>query len=198
VTKRLGGRRHGSITNFWWRTQICKKRCRIRNRSRGRTSNPQGGHGTRSLSNRTHIERAGHQRGGHLRAAPPVLPPGIGNLSEDLRTGSKFTRGTVRDALAALDIQPICASSEVASIPERGPLVVAANHPHGALDGLLLLSVIRRVRPDIRVLTNHLLSRIPELADLCFFVDPFGGPAATARSQSGLRAAHLWLREAVH
>jgi putative hemolysin len=41
------------------------------------------------------------------------------------------------------------------------------------------------------------LSRIPELADLCFFVDPFDGPsdAAAARSQAGLRAAHLWLRQ---
>jgi len=97
-------------------------------------------------------------------------------------------------ALQALDIHSQVSEEELATIPAHGPLLVASNHPHGALDGLVLASVVRRNRPDVRVLTNHLLSRIPDLADLCFFVDPFGGPAASARSQAGLRAAHLWLR----
>jgi putative hemolysin len=100
-----------------------------------------------------------------------------------------------RRALTALDIRPLVAEADLNMIPTAGPLIVAANHPHGAVDGLVLSSVLRRRRTDIRVLTNHLLARIPELADLCFFVDPFGGPAATARSQAGLRAAHLWLRD---
>src|SRR5262249_38881552 len=72
--------------------------------------------------------------------------------------------------------------------------VMVANHPHGALDGLLLLDLVRRVRPDVRVLANRLLARIPELHDSCFFVDAFDGPQAAARSRAGLRAAHLWLR----
>ncbi len=97
-------------------------------------------------------------------------------------------------ALDTLDIQPVCPESDLAPVPVRGPLVIASNHPQGALDGLLLASVLRRARPDVRVLTNHLLSRIPELAALCFFVDPFGGSAGIARSQAGLRAAHLWLK----
>ncbi len=59
------------------------------------------------------------------------------------------------------------------------PLIVASNHPHGALDGLVLASILLRHRSDVRILTNHLLARIPELADLCFFVDPFGGARRT-------------------
>ena len=73
-------------------------------------------------------------------------------------------------------------------------VIVAANHPTGALDGLALIEAIRPVRSDVRLLANHLLARIPELAESCFFVDPFGGADATARSLSGMRAAHLWLR----
>jgi len=96
--------------------------------------------------------------------------------------------------LEALDIQIMCSPGDLKSVPTRDPLVIAANHPHGALDGLALASVLRQIRPDVRILTNHLLSRIPELADLCFFVDPFGGPGSCARSRAGLRAAHLWLR----
>jgi putative hemolysin len=81
-----------------------------------------------------------------------------------------------------------------ASIPAHGGLVIAGNHPTGIRDGLVLLEAIRQVRPDVRILANHLLARIPELAGSCFFVDPFAGPAAAARSQAGLRAAHAWLR----
>ena len=97
-------------------------------------------------------------------------------------------------ALKALDIRTRLSDAALSRIPTDGPLIIASNHPHGAMDGLLLASVVRRARPDVRVLTNHLLSRIPELAELCFFVDPFGGPTASARSRAGLRAAHRWLR----
>jgi len=97
-------------------------------------------------------------------------------------------------ALKALNIEPRIPDTELDVIPVRGPLLVASNHPHGALDGLLLASMVRRKRSDVRVLTNQLLSCIPDLFDLCFFVDPFGGPTASARSHAGLRAAYVWLR----
>lgn len=99
-----------------------------------------------------------------------------------------------RRVLGALDIQVDAPPSDLESIPARGPLVIASNHPHGILDGLALVAVLRPLRPDVRLVSNHLLARIPELHEFCFFVDPFDRPAATARSLGGLRAAHLWLR----
>src|SRR5262249_20764484 len=60
--------------------------------------------------------------------------------------------------------------------------------------GLVLTEFMRRARSDVRVLANRLLERIPELRESCFFVDPFGGAGAAARSRAGLRSAHLWLR----
>ena len=95
-------------------------------------------------------------------------------------------------ALRVLDVSAECDAVE--KIPDHGPLIVAANHPHGALDGLVLLDGIGRVRPDIRLVANHFLACIPELRDLCFFVDPFERRDSTQRSLAGLRAAHLWLR----
>jgi putative hemolysin len=97
-------------------------------------------------------------------------------------------------ALSALDIKTDVSKADLDRIPRSGPVIVAANHPHGVVDGLLLMSALRRIRPDIRVLTNQLLARITELRDCCLFVDPFNGPSAEARSRAGLRASHLWLR----
>jgi putative hemolysin len=99
-----------------------------------------------------------------------------------------------RRVLSALGVRAHAREADLNSIPPNGPLVIAANHPYGALDGLLLLEIARRVRSDVRVLANRLLERIPELRYSCFFVDPFDGPEAAAKSRAGLRAAHLWLR----
>jgi len=96
--------------------------------------------------------------------------------------------------LKVCEIETTTDKQDLARIPTHGPLIVAANHPHGAIDGLVLASTVAMVRNDVRLIANHLLARIPELSDLCFFVDPFGGPQSAARSRAGLRAAHLWLR----
>jgi putative hemolysin len=117
---------------------------------------------------------------GHLRQLYAALPPGPDETFPDR-------------ALEALSID-VSASTGGAQIPTTGPVIVAANHPRGALDGLVLAALVRRVRPDARLLANFVLSRIPEMRSLCFFVDPFNGPRAEARSLGGLRAAHLWLR----
>jgi putative hemolysin len=125
--------------------------------------------------------------------------PQYRRLYQQVRTdrdgGTAPDRWSFEDrVLNALNIAIHITPGDLERVPVRGPLVVAANHPHGILDGLLLMSILRPIRPDVRVLTNHLLARIPELHEFSFFVDPFGGPAATARSHGGLRAAYLWLR----
>jgi putative hemolysin len=97
--------------------------------------------------------------------------------------------------VAALGLRIEVAALDLKQIPATGPLVVAANHPHGAIDGLALATVVRRVRSDVRVLANGLMARIPEMTALCFFVDPFGGRDAAAQSLAGLRAAHRWLQQ---
>lgn len=78
-------------------------------------------------------------------------------------------------------------------IPAEGALLVAANHPFGAIEGLAVLELLRRRRPDVKVLANALLSRIPELRKDMFFVDLFGSPLATQRNSHALRQSLAWL-----
>ena len=47
------------------------------------------------------------------------------------------------------------------SIPATGPAIAVANHPFGALDGLLLAQLLLKRRPDVLILTNRILSVIP-------------------------------------
>ncbi|MCC7179168.1 MAG: lysophospholipid acyltransferase family protein [Acidobacteria bacterium] len=76
-------------------------------------------------------------------------------------------------------------------VPADGPTVVVVNHPTGALDGLAMLVALRRRRPDVRVVANHLLTRIPEMRARAIPVDAFR-PGAAASSR-GLRQARRWL-----
>jgi putative hemolysin len=133
-----------------------------------------------------------------IRAARPLLERALGiqrvrtvyRAAQDLQTGS-----FARRALQILDVDVEISDGELVHLPQNGPLIVVANHPHGALDGLVLAATLERVRPDLRLLANVVLQRLPEMRDLCFFVDPFGGSSAPARSRAGLRAAYLWLRD---
>jgi putative hemolysin len=109
-------------------------------------------------------------------------------------TGTSVVDDFPERALAALGIDWSVTDAGLARIPSAGPLVVVANHPFGAADGLALLALVRRVRRDVRLLGNYLLQRIPELAELVIAVDPFGGPDARAGNARMLRRATDWVR----
>jgi putative hemolysin len=86
-------------------------------------------------------------------------------------------------------------AADIARVPAAGPVVVVANRPFGMLDGAALAVLLRRVRPDVKVMTNFLLSDVPELARHCIFVDPFESGRSRNSNQRGLREAVEWLRQ---
>jgi len=96
-------------------------------------------------------------------------------------------------ALDTLDITVSVSDEDARRIPTDGPLVVAANHPYGCVDGLALAAVVSRARPDLRLLGNSLLCRIPEMRRSTFFVDVFGESSARAHNTAALRAALDWV-----
>ncbi len=85
--------------------------------------------------------------------------------------------------------------ADQARIPASGPVVVVANHPYGVLDGAILTVLLTRVRPDVKVLTNFLLSDVPELQKHCIFVDPFQTDRSLESNRRSLREAFAWLQK---
>jgi len=86
-------------------------------------------------------------------------------------------------------------AADQARIPDAGPVVVVANHPSGMLDGALLTVLLTRVRPDVKVLTNFLLSDVPELQRHCIFVDPFHTDRSMESNRRAARHALSWLEQ---
>ncbi len=81
------------------------------------------------------------------------------------------------------------------SVPASGPLVIVANHPYGGIEGLALVRELMRVRPDVKVLANRLLSRVVELDDVSIWVNPFGGEAAQKSNIGAMREALRYVRK---
>ena len=93
-------------------------------------------------------------------------------------------------ARAVLDQLGIVAETDAGRlgfIPEKGPFVLVSNHPHGGLDGLLLMVLVARIRPDVKFLGNFLLTKIDTLNEFFLPVDPFD--AKNGRNISGVRRA---------
>jgi putative hemolysin len=95
--------------------------------------------------------------------------------------------------LRHLNLRYQCSDSDIARIPRVGPVVVVANHPSGLADGLVLGSLLGRIRPDVKVLANSLLLALDELRDSFIPVDPSGSRGAVHANWKALRRALEWL-----
>ncbi|MGP0071640.1 MAG: lysophospholipid acyltransferase family protein [Bryobacteraceae bacterium] len=97
--------------------------------------------------------------------------------------------------LTLLNVRPQVSERDLALIPKTGPVVTVANHPFGLIEGAILASILLSVRPDVKIMANHLLSAMPEASRLCIFVDPFGGESAARANRKGLKDAIAWLKQ---
>src|SRR5579862_260943 len=95
--------------------------------------------------------------------------------------------------LALLDVTYRVAPEDLARIPATGPVVVTANHPFGFLEAAILAAVLRRVRPDFKIVANSLLAAVPELWPRFIFVNPYGGGASIRENHKPIRECMDWL-----
>jgi len=109
------------------------------------------------------------------------------------RAQQPVNRSILENVLAEMRIELVVRESDLACIPVNGAAVVTSNHPFGLLDGTALGALLLRIRPDVKVLTNLMLSGIPELHEYCIFVDPYGAAGSVARNRRSVRQALEWL-----
>ncbi len=88
--------------------------------------------------------------------------------------------------LTELGVHVVFDPAELRRLPAAGAFVAVANHPSGILDGLVLLHVLHRARPDlVAVATERLRPLLAVVSEYLLLVDP--DPADPARNTNGVR-----------
>ena len=82
--------------------------------------------------------------------------------------------------------------NELRHIPKNGKFITISNHPFGAIDGLVLLKILKERRPDYKIMANFLLQNIPELSDKFIGVNPFENLKSKS-SINGVKTAYSHL-----
>lgn len=101
----------------------------------------------------------------------------------------------MNEALTRIGTQYQVDHGRLENIPSHGPVLIVANHPFGGIEGIILASLVSRVRKDVKVLANELLKRIPELNDLFIGVDVFGGEQAKRTNRRAIQEANQHLSQ---
>ena len=75
------------------------------------------------------------------------------------------------DILRVLNIRIKNKSKNKLIIPSSGKLVIIANHPFGIIDGLILCSLVSKIRSDFKIMTHETLKFLPQLEKYILPVD---------------------------
>ncbi|GAA5078377.1 lysophospholipid acyltransferase family protein [Lysobacter panacisoli] len=133
-------------------------------------------------------------RGRRASVAQPLLRT-IGRWSRfDQVEAFLQANGHLRDfdfvaaGLDHLQVRYVADADEITRIPAQGRLLIVANHPSGAIDALALLDVVGRVRRDVKIVANDLLSALDPLSGLLLPVRVLGGRPG-AQSLQAIEAA---------
>lgn len=104
-------------------------------------------------------------------------------------------RAFLQSTLDGLGVKVEVSARELASIPRTGPVVVIANHPFGAIEGVIMAHLLRSLRDDVRIMANGLLKSFTEIAHLFIDVNPFGGSNAARQNIRPLRESMRWVQD---
>ena len=97
--------------------------------------------------------------------------------------GPAFSEEVLEDLGVSFEIP----EEQLAHIPAEGGFITVSNHHFGAIDGMILNSVVGSRRSDYKILTTYFLSMVAHLKDWFIPVDNFA--TGGAKSVSGIRTA---------
>lgn len=76
----------------------------------------------------------------------------------------------------------------------QGPVIVVANHPFGGIETVVLASILRSMRCDVKFVANYMLNAIPEIRDLLITVNPFPGTTSVRDNIRPIRECIQWVK----
>lgn len=94
-------------------------------------------------------------------------------------------------------INKIIDNEEVLEQFKDTPFITVSNHPFGALDGILLIDIVGRHRPDFKVMVNLILNCITAMRPNFIAVDPLqsNDPEKRKITMEGIRASIKHVRD---
>ena len=106
--------------------------------------------------------------------------------------GPQFCRGLLTDLNIKLRID----NEQVLDNLPEGAFITISNHPFGALDGITLIDIVGRRRPDFKVMVNMILNYIVAMRPNFIAVDQTASddPAKKAVSMKGIKEAIVQVR----
>ena len=99
--------------------------------------------------------------------------------------GPEFADHLLENMGLTIDVAP----EQMENIPQEGGFIVVSNHPFGGIEGVMLLSVVAKRRPDFKLMANFILSHIPNLKECFFSVNPFEKNPEWKSSVGGIKGA---------
>lgn len=107
--------------------------------------------------------------------------------------GAEFVRKLVEDDL---HLKLRVDNRRVLENLPQGPFITVSNHPFGALDGIVLIYLLTRYRPEYKVMVNMVLNRLWAMRPNFIAVDPMASadPAKKAVSMRGIKEAIMQVR----
>ncbi|SDD75133.1 Putative hemolysin [Paracoccus isoporae] len=133
----------------------------------------------------------------HHRVARRILMQMLG-YPRTLDLGAEFRDRSTADIFRHMD-RLIIRDLEVSGldhIPKTGPALIVANHPTGIADGIVLYSLIGRVRPDLFIYTNQDILRVlPQLQDMIVPVEWRTEKRSHAKTRATMEQTRAWLAE---
>ena len=83
-------------------------------------------------------------------------------------TGSEFTTSLLKDLGISYEIVH---SEQLDKLPDGG-FITVSNHPFGSIDGIMLIDLFAKIRPDFTVMVNGVLTKIGAMSQNFIAVKP--------------------------
>jgi putative hemolysin len=107
--------------------------------------------------------------------------------------GARFAEGLLSD----FGVNYSIGNAEQLKYLPDGAFITVSNHPYGGLDGIILIDLMARIRPDFKLMVNRILSLVKTMKDNFISVNPTGNKKnnITMASIHGMRETLAHLQE---